>query len=185
MNETLKVIRHRRSIRKYKTQQITDSALQAILEAAIYAPNAINQQKWHFTVIQDKNILIEMVNIIKENIISSGIYLLLERVNTPEYHTFYNAPTVILISGDKNAHHIQLDCGMAAQNIALAAESQNIGSCVIASSRFLFTSDKGNALREVLGIPDGYNHICTVALGYNDEDPEAPPRNKDVFNYVK
>lgn len=185
LNETLMVIKKRRSIRKYKTEQIKDSELQAILNTAIYAPNAINQQKWHFTVIQDKSLLNTMVNIIKENIMKSGTDLLIERVNTPDYNTFHHAPTVILISGDKNAHCIQIDCGMAAQNITLAAESLNIGSCVIASSGFLFASEKGNSLREVLGIPEMYNHICTVALGYKDELPEAPTRNKDVFNYIK
>lgn len=185
MNETLKVIMNRRSIRKYKTEQIKDFELQAILDAAIYAPNAINQQKWHFTVIQDKNIINTMVTIIKENIINSGNNFLIERVNQPDYNTFHNAPTVILISGDKNAHYTQIDCGMAALNITLAAESLNIGSCVIASSGLLFVSDKGNSLRGVLGMPDMYNHICTVAFGYKDEHPEAPARNKNVINYIK
>ena len=184
MNETLKVIRNRRSIRKYKAEQITDSDLHDIFEAAIYAPSAMNQQKWHFTVIQDKSMLDRMVAIIKENIIKAGIAFLLEKANTPEYNTFYNSPTVILISADEKANYVDFDCGLAAQNITLAAESKNIGSCVIASSGFLFASEKGNGLKKVLGIPDGYKHICTIALGYKGENPAAPPRNKDVINYV-
>jgi len=54
MNETLKVIKRRRSIRAYRPQQIADQELEAILEAAIWAPSAMNQQKWHFTVIQTR-----------------------------------------------------------------------------------------------------------------------------------
>jgi nitroreductase len=184
-NETLEVIRHRRSIRKYKPEQIADAELQLMLDAAIYAPNAMNQQKWHFTVIQNKKILDDMVNIIKENIMKSGIEFLVEKAKSPDYHTFYNAPTVILISGDSNANNIQIDCGLAAQNITLSAESLNIGSCVITSSAFLFASEKGKELKKVLGIPDGYNHICTIAIGYKDEQPEVPPRNRNVFNYVR
>lgn len=186
MNETLKVIKGRRSIRKYKAEQITDFELKEILDAAIYAPNAMNQQKWHFTVIQDKKMLDRMVNIIKGNIMNSGNEFLLERVSEPDYNTFHNAPTVILISAAAKARLVQIDCGLAAQNITLASESQNIGSCVIASSSFLFASEKANEIKKELGIPDGYNHICTIALGYKDgEIPESPLRNRDVINYIK
>jgi nitroreductase len=186
MNETFKVINNRRSIRKFKKEQIADSILQEIVNSALYAPNAMNQQKWHFTVIQDKALLDGMVNTIKENIMKSGIDFLVQRASAPDYHTFYNAPTVILVSGDEKSPFIQIGCGAAAQNIALASESLNIGSCIITSSVFLFASEKGNELKRKLGIPDGYNHICTIALGYKDcENPSAPPRNKDVINYIK
>lgn len=186
MNETLRVISTRRSIRKYKEEQIKDTELQEILNSALYAPNAVNQQKWHFTVIQNKDMLGRMVNIIKENIISSQNEFLSKRASEPGYSTFYNAPTVILISGDEKAMQIQIDCGLAAENIVLSAESLNIGSCIIASSGFLFMSQKGIDLKKELGIPDGYNHICTIALGYKDgENPATPPRNKEVINYIK
>lgn len=186
MNETLITIKNRRSIRNYRAEQISDSEMQDILDAALYAPNAMNQQKWHFTVIQNKDILDKMVHAIKANIMNSGNAFLIKRAGSPNYHTFYNAPTVIMISGFEEASAIEIDCGLAAQNITLAAESLNIGSCVIRSSSLLFTSEQGVEFRERLGIPEGYNHICTIALGYKQgENPVAPPRNKDVINYVR
>ena len=60
MNETIEVIKRRRSIRKFKPKQIPDEYLQEILECAILAPNARNQQKWHFIVIQNKETLDKM-----------------------------------------------------------------------------------------------------------------------------
>jgi nitroreductase len=186
MNETIKVIKSRRSIRKYQAKQITDPEVQMVLDCAIYAPNARNQQMWHFTVIQDKEMLNRMVAIIKENIMNSGIEFLIERASTPDYNTFYNAPTVVLVTGDEKAPFVLFDCGAAAQSIALAAKSLNIGSCVMTSSAFLFASEKGMKLKKELGIPEGYNHMCAVALGYPDgENPEAPPRNKEVIHYIK
>ena len=185
MNETLQVIGRRRSIRAYRPEQISDGELQQILEAALHAPNAMNQQKWHFTVIQNRDMLDRMVSTIKENIIHSGNQFLAERAGKPGYHTFYNAPTVILISAEEKAPWIQIDCGLAAANITLAAESLNIGSCVIASSGHLFTSEKGMRFKKELGIPDGYNHVCSVALGYKAESPATPPRNREVINYIK
>jgi nitroreductase len=186
MNETINVINSRRSIRKYKPEQISDAELQQIMNSAIYAPSAMNQQKWNFTVIQNREMLDRMVGTIKENIISGSNEFLAKRASDPEYNTFYNAPTVILISADEKAHFYELDCGLAAENITLAAESLNIGSCVITSSGFLFMSDKGRNLQKELGIPDGYKHVCTVTLGYKENgNPAAPPRNRDVINYIK
>lgn len=186
MNETLKTIHHRRSIRSYTADQISDEDLQAILDAAIYAPNARNMQKWHFTVIQDKAFIDRMVATIRENMPATGNPMFIERAKDPAYHTFYHAPTVVMISGDKTNNHIGVDAGCAAQNMALAADSLNIGSCVIASSALLFIGDSADAYKKELGFPEGYDHVLCVALGYLDGPaPEAPARNKEVFNYIR
>jgi len=60
MNETLRVIRERRTTRRFKTEQIKEEELQAIIEAGLYAPSAHNQQSWNFTVIQNKELLDEL-----------------------------------------------------------------------------------------------------------------------------
>jgi nitroreductase len=186
MNETLATIKTRRSIRKYKAEQISYTELQEILEAALYTPNAGNQQKWHFTVIQDKDMLNRMVYTIKDNMAKSGNEFFTKRAAASGYHTFYNAPTVILISGDDKNPMAKFDCAAASQTIALAAAALNIGTCIITSSAFLFAGDKDNEFKKQLGIPEGFAHVCTVAMGYRDgENPEAPPRRKDVVNYIK
>jgi nitroreductase len=186
MNEVVRVICNRRSIRQYKAKQITDADLTQILDAALSAPNAMNQQKWHFTVVQDKVMLERMVAIIKENMINSGNDMLANRASIPGYNTFHNAPTVILISADEKAKFVQIDCGAAAQNIALAAESLFLGSCIITSSAYLFASQKGEELKKKLSIPGGYSHICSVTLGYKEgANPVAPPRNDNVINYIQ
>lgn len=186
MNEAMKVIKSRRSIRQYREEQIKEEELQEILDAALLAPNAMNMQAWHFTVIQDKDMLERMVGIVKENLLNSGIEFLAQRASAPGYNTFYSAPTVIMISGSEHAPFIKIDCGAAAQNIALAAEALGIGSCVMTSPAFLFNSQEGNDLREELGVPEGYAYQCTVTLGYKGgEHPEAPPRKNEVFTYVR
>jgi nitroreductase len=186
MNEFVRLICNRRSVRQYKAKQITDADLTQILDAALSAPNAMNQQKWHFTVVQDKVMLERMISIIKENMMNSGNELLATRTSVPGYNTFHNAPTVILISADDKAKFVQIDCGAAAQNIALAAESLFLGSCIITSSAYLFASEKGNEMKKKLGIPGGYSHICSIALGYKEgANPVAPPRNENVITYIQ
>jgi nitroreductase len=185
MNETIEVIKRRRSIRKFKPEQIPDHLLQEILECALLAPNARNQQKWHFTVIQNREVLNKMVNIMKENMMNSGIAFLAERAKEPNFNPFWNAPTVILITADKTARFAEIDCALAAENILIAAESLGLGSIIMTSTEFLFASEKGNELKKELGVPEGYEHVCVVALGYKDENPPPKPRRKDVINYIR
>jgi nitroreductase len=186
MNEVTKNIRSRRSIRKYKEKPISDSEVETILESAIYAPNAQNEQKWHFAVVQNKQMIDKMVDIIKENIGKNGPPFLKERVKSPDYHTFHHAPAVVFITGDPSSRFIQIDCGAALQTMALAAESLNIGTCPVASSVFLFESDSGKAVGKQLGIPDNYNFMCSLVMGYPEgEKPVAPPRKKEVIKYTK
>ena len=109
MNETLEVIKKRRSIRRFKLEQIPDSELQEILDCALCAPNARNQQKWHFTVIQNKDVLDRMENVMKENMVNSGIAFLAKRARDPDHHPFNNAPTLILVTGDANVRFVEID----------------------------------------------------------------------------
>jgi len=185
MNETLMVIKRRRSIRKYKPDQISDSELKSILEAAIWAPSAMNQQKWHFAVIQGKDMLQKITDIARE-VAKLGPEPIAKRAASPDFSPFFHAPTVIVITGDSTGRFVQIDCSLAAQNIALAAESLNIGSCIMTSPELIFRSDEGKELLKELGVPEGYGHVCTVALGYGDGDsPPAKPRNTEVFSYIK
>lgn len=184
MNDTLKVIQSRRSIRKYKAEPISEAELQAIIQAAIYAPSARNQQGWHFTVVRDPATMRKLKDILKENMLSSGIDFFIERASQPGYIAFHDAPMLIIISADEQALPL-IDCGAAAENIALAAESLHIGTCLMTSSELLFAADAGGELKRALGIPDGYRHVCAVTIGYKDCDqPDPAPRREGLVNYV-
>jgi nitroreductase len=186
MNETLQLIKNRQSIRQFKTIQISDAELRAIMESAIYAPNAMNEQQWHFTVIQNKGVLDKIISITKENMRNSGIEFLAARARTPEFTPFHQAPTVIFISAKDDTRDALISCALAAQNIILAAASLNIGSNIQTSPGYLFTSTKGKDLGKELGIPAGYNYVCNINLGYPDgPKPYAQPRSKGVITYVK
>lgn len=126
-----------------------------------------------------------MVNIIKENILNFGPEFLKELARARDYHTFHHAPTVVMITADEKARFNQVDGGAAAENMALAAESINIGSNVMTSPEFLFKSEKGNTLRKELGVPDGYVYVCTVTLGYKKGESPTKTRNMGVVTYIK
>jgi nitroreductase len=184
-NETLKVIRNRRSIRKYKEQQISDAEIKAIIEAAIYAPTGMNLQGWHFSVIQNPTLLEKMRSSLKENLRSKGNADQIKRANDPSFVPFFNAPTVIAISAMKEDRFAQIDGGIAVENIALAAESLNIGSCIMTSSAMVFAGKNAGELKKEIGFPAGYEHVCMITLGNKDEAPSASERKEGTVNYVK
>lgn len=185
-NETLKVILNRRSIRKYNKEQISEWELGEILKAAIYAPSARNQQEWHFSVIQNEDLLGKIKDLLKEYMINSGVPFMVERASAPGFVGFYDAPTVIIVSAKNDAFQRLIDCGIAAENIALAAEAVGVGSCILTSSQLLFDHEVNGGLSKELGIPEGYSHVCTVTLGYKDgELPRAAPRSEGLVTIIK
>ncbi len=70
MNEVLKAIKSRRSIRKYRSEQIKQEELEMIIEAGIYAPSGHNLQPWRFTVVQDRKV-IEHINDISKKLMAT------------------------------------------------------------------------------------------------------------------
>ncbi len=183
MNDVLKTIKNRRSVRKYKPEQISREELDMIIEAGIYAPTAGNQQPWHFTVIQDQGFLRQMSDAIKEKMAQSGNDWMKKTAENPDFMVTYNAPTVILVSGREDGMAWQVDCSMAMENIMLAAESLGIGSVCLGMVHFLLEQDKNF---EIPGIPQGYKPFYAVALGHKagDDPAPAPKRNMDVVNYI-
>lgn len=175
MNETIKTILNRRSIRKYQPEQIKNDELKSILEAGKYAPSAMNQQSWHFTVIQNKDFLNKINDVCKSNV---------PRFNQMP-SIFYNAPTLIILSGDEKAIAPKIDGALAMGNMFLAAESLGIGSCWIHAVNSIPESEVGNALLKELGIPEGYKIIGSGAFGYKAmEQPSPTPRKEGTVNIV-
>lgn len=186
MNQTVQNIMGRRSIRTFKAGQISEEELRAILDAGTAAPSSMNRQPWHFTVIQNKMLIDQMVEDNKKVVFASPELTKINRwINAPEYHNFYHAPTVILISGEQeNIWHI-CDCALALENMSLAAWSMAVGSCIVVSTRFLFTGDKAGEYRDRLGIPAGYAPLYALALGYIDgEEPQPTPRKDHCVHFI-
>ncbi len=184
MNDIIKNIKERRSTRKFKEEQIKDEELQVIIEAGIYAPSAHNQQPWHFTVIQNKDIISEINKESKKVMKDCNDRWITKIGNNDKFDIHYNAPTVILVSGKKDCYSPLVDSSAAIQNMLLAAESIGIGSCWIGLSKFCLSQEDKV---EKLNIPNGYEPHYTIALGYKalDKNQNAPKRNKDVVTYIR
>ncbi len=183
-NETIQVLLNRRSIRKYTAEPVKEEDLKTILQTAIYSPSAMNGQSWHFSVVRNEKVLKKLQVTMKENMLRSGIEAVVRRASEPGFVGFFAAPVIIFLSAPAEAHSAQIDCGIAVENIAIAAESLGLGSCIMTSSELLFADDGDGSLARELGFPEGNKHVCSIALGYKDENPPAKERKEGLVNYV-
>lgn len=186
MNDTIKSIRNRRSIRVYRPEQIQDQELNAILEAGLFAPSAMNQQPWHITVVQNPKILADMNHDAKQEMAKLDNPYLEKFSGNDAFNILYHAPTALIISGAADSPYAVTDCAAMTQNILLAAESLDIGSCWIGLASYALKGEHQSKYNELLEIPEGYKPYYTVALGYKKTSGTAAPERKpSTVNFIK
>lgn len=174
-NTTVDTILGRRSIRKFKPDQISEDQLETILACGLSAPSGMNLQSWHLVVIQDKPLLDEIsaeaVKQIKKNPPLPPI--LVERLKDPNYTVFFNAPTDILVCYETARG--PLNSGLLAENMVIAAHSLGLGTCYVGGVLAFLNSPDGAAYLEKLKIPEGYTPAFFISVGYPTEQLDPRP----------
>lgn len=184
-NEVVETIMSRRSIRSYKPEQIKNEELELILECGINAPSGLNKQTWEVRVLQNP----EFIANINSGFVKYAAGLQMEgsasRSQQPGFSVFHGAPTVILVASN-NTTYSAVDCGLLGQNILLAAESMNIGTCVVGGvTAYLNTPEAKENIVPQLNLPEGYAPLYTIVMGYKNESPNAKPRDKSKIQYIR
>lgn len=169
MNETLKTLKERRSIRKYKKDQISEEQLNQILEAGTYAPTGVGKQSPIMVVVQDEETIKEISKINAE---------IMETNTDP----FYGAPTVVIVFADKDVWTHVEDGSLVMGNLMNAAHAVGVDSCWIHRAKEVFETPKGKELLKKWGIEGNYVGIGNCILGYRDcEYPEAKARKESYI----
>lgn len=184
MNQVINNIKNRRSVRAYKDEQIKEDELQIIIDAGLWAPSAHNSQPWHFTVVQDAQLISQMSTISTREMAKSEVSWV-ARMGQSGRDIFYGAPTVIVVSGKKEDFlNPLIDCSAAVQNLLLAAESLDIGSCWIGLIRFFF--DDVEEVKK-LQLPEGQKPLYAVCLGYKmrPNGTGGPTRAAGTVSYIR
>lgn len=173
MNEVIQNILTRRSWRSYQSRQIDDEQLEAILQCGLYAPSAMNQQSWHFTVLQNRELIDKLTKGCQQMM---GI----------QHDPFYGAPTLVLVTGREGNIAPVADCALAMENMFLAAASLGIGSCWINCLGRYLATEPGKAFAREIGIPEGYQGVGCVILGLpQGEAPQPKERATGTVNILK
>ncbi len=171
MNKAIENIMTRRSVRKYKPEQITREELDTVLKAGIAAPTAKNLQSPIIVAVQNKE---EIAYLSKLN----------AAVWKTDIDPFYGAPTVLIVLADANNINAVPDGALVMGNMLNAAHAIGLGACWINRAREVFASDEGKALLKKWGIEGEYIGIGNCILGYPDEEPTMKPRKDNYVYYV-
>lgn len=178
MNPVVEAILKRRTIRAYKDIPLSDEILQTILDCAMWAPSGRNSQPCHVRVIRDKALLEELDN---------DFWAKVGR-GTPAYTkcdvnpVYQGAPALFLIYTPTED---QMNSGLAAENIAIAAEGLGLGSCIIASVGSLLRAEEGEKWKKIIDIPEDFKFQIAVAVGEKDEEPAPKERKPENFRIAE
>lgn len=160
----------RRSIRKYKDQNVPSELIEKLLDAAIQAPSSSNLQPWTFVVIQNPELLKfysdEAKKLVLKELEDSPDSNRYKNILTPSgFNIFYNARTLVIIYAKQTDIKSMGDCSMAAQNLMLTAYSLGLGTCWVGFATPLINSKD---FKIALDIPLTYHGVAPIIVGYPD-----------------
>ena len=175
MNQTVRDIKNRRSVKEYRTEQIKEEELMQVLEAGMNAPSARNMQSPVFIVVQNQ----EWIKKLSE--------LNAEIAGAPKgYDPFYGAPTIILVAADKSQSNAVQDASLALGNMFNAAYSIGLGSRWINRIRETFETELGRQLLKECGFSGEYIGVGSCILGYPKNGfPDPIPRKSDYYRIIR
>jgi nitroreductase len=163
--DAMQALCSRRSIRKYTAAHVSDQAIRELLDAAMSAPSAGNQQPWHFVVISERE--------------------LLDRI--PDFHPHAlmcrEAQIAILVCGDpsieKHVGYWAQDCSAATENLLVAVHAKGLGGVWIGVYP---REERVIGFRKLLAIPEQVIPFALIPIGHPAE--QKPPRS-DRFNEMR
>ncbi|WP_054331297.1 nitroreductase family protein [Merdimmobilis hominis] len=168
MNESMKTLLNRRSVRSFRPEQLREEDLAAILKAGTYAPSAMGKQPAVMVVVQDEATRSQLSQM------NAAI------LGKPGTDPFYGAPTVVVVLSQGGC--VVEDGSLVMGNLMNAAAAIGVGSCWIHRAKEEFASPEGKALLQKWGLSEDYIGVGHCILGYPDGPlPEAKPRKADYI----
>lgn len=181
---TFEAINTRRSTRKYKSESLPKELVVKVVEAGRMAPSGGNSQSTHFIVISNKQVLDNLAEAVKQAFakmeVTPGMYkskvASITAAKSGKYIYHYNAPVLIVTANKKDYGNNMVDCACALENMMLAANELELGSCWINQLRWL---NEEPAILEILyglGLKSDERVYGALALGYPDTEDGLPAR---------
>ncbi len=153
MDERLKIIFSRRSIRQYTAEPVSEADIHSLLEAGMAAPSASNLKPWHFVVVTDRELLKALA------------------AAHPHGKMLAQAAVAIAVCGDPAISNFWVqDCSAATENILIAVAGLGLGGVWLGCHG---RPEREQAIREVLGIPPNIGVLSLLSIGHPAEQKEA------------
>lgn len=175
MSELTKIIKERRSIRKFKSNMVPKDLINEVIEAGIYAASGRGKQASLVIAVTNKEL---RDRIVAENCKIGGW--------EENFDPFYNAPVILIVIADRNIPTAVYDGSLTLGNMMLKAHELGLGSCWIHRAKEEFDSEFGKDILKQLGIEGDFEGVGHLALGYADCDlPEIPERNNNRVFFIE
>ena len=184
--ELMQAIRERRAVREYTAESVGTAAINRLIHAAVQAPSAVNLQPWLFTVVRDSALLDRISAQSKEHMLAladtgaapSGFR---EHLSNPDFHIFYHAPALIIISAATSDTWAKEDAALAAENLMLVAYAEGLGSCWIGFAQRWLETEPG---RRAVDIPQDFHPVAPIIVGHPKNKPAKVPRNGPTTHWI-
>jgi len=150
-SDTLSIIHHRKSVRNFTGESVTQNEIDILLKAAMAAPSAVNCQPWEFIVVQERKTLDALGDAL------------------PYAKMIFKAGAAIIVCGVPEKAHKQLaeyaviDSSLASQNILLAAEAIGLGALWTAAYPY---PDRMKSVSTILNIPTTIIPLNVIPIGH-------------------
>lgn len=174
MNEVLKAIKERRSIRSFTDEMPSKELIDQIIEAGLYAPSGMNKQDVITIAVTDKNLREKLVKANRE----IGGY-------AEDVDPFYGAPVILIVLADKTNNNHIYDGSLVMGNLMLATHALGLGGIWINRARQEFEMDEFKQILKDLNIEGEWEGIGHCAVGYiNGNNTEPAPRKEGRVYYI-
>ena len=180
----IEAIMTRRSTRSYKPDAVEHEKLEKIIEAGRYAPSGGNNQSNHFLVVQDKAVLEKLAKLAEEAFAKmevtentySSLKLAITQSQKGGYIFHYKAPVLIIVANQKDYGNNIADCNVAIENMMIAANSLDLGTCYINQLHWLNEDEKILPYLQELGLKDKERVYASMVVGYPNSADGKPNR---------
>lgn len=175
----------RRAVREFTAKPVDEELLRQLIDAAIQAPSAVNQQPWLFTVVRNKELLARISSEAKSHMLKTSPAALashhfLPALSDPKFDIFYGAPVLIVISAAAGPWTIE-DCALAAENLMLAAHAAGLGTCWIGFAKGWLEAPEG---KSILNLPATHIPVAPIIVGHPKSATPAVSRTAPRIDWV-
>lgn len=150
-----------------------------IINESCLAPSSSNGQPWRFVVVTDRNVMRELSDESKRNLLreterNPGFMdsRYERRLRDPDFNVYYNAPCLVFVTGPKNLRTLEADCALAASYFMLSASNRGLATCWIGLGRHISDPE----LLGRLSLSESDRIVAPLIIGYPKRIPRAPAR---------
>ncbi len=172
-NPVLECILGRRSVRRFKSDMVPESAVRTVAEAGTYAPTGRGLQSPVIVAVTSREVRDRLSRV------NAEIF------GRPDFDPFYGAPVILAVLADRARSTFVYDGSLVMGTMLLAAHSIGLGACWIHRAKETFEREEWREFLHGLGLNGDYEGIGFVALGYPDQSPVAAPRKEDYIRWVR